>query len=149
MPIWFREEEEYYSTLLYCTAHWTWGIYEGSKSALDKDKLIFSKSADSPGPVCVLGSELFDEGIHVWEIEVSDVSVMWDLRMWVGISRGVEDKKDGLIQDPTVSPNPFCDSMLVFDERGELESSPSGKYCLEKHLSIGYGSGQNMWIPCR
>ena len=65
---------------------WTWGVFEPSSISISSDKLTVKRYKDSPDYSCALGSCIFDDGLHIWTIQVDNVNCMY-----LGIARGIEE----------------------------------------------------------
>ncbi len=136
MPDWFQKESLFYSSLVKLMNQWTWGSYDPNVRNLDQSKLLFSKREQAPdGCSCVLGSAVLGEGVHTWELLVSNVNMTW-----AGIARGVNETQ-GLSWEPTDSPSTSCEYILVMDEKGGLTKSPSAK-SQTIIPGVGFSSGQ-------
>ena len=87
-PGWFQTDLVHYMALEHKISSWTWGQHEAQNLVISEDRLEIVKEKDDPDYSCVLGSELFVEGVHRWMIQVRNVR-----NMWIGVARGVEGQQ--------------------------------------------------------
>ncbi len=82
---WMQGDFAYYVGLEPVESHWTWGLHEEHNLTISSDGLTVTKKSDSPDYSCVVGSEIFVDGVHRWTVQVRNVQAMW-----IGVARGVE-----------------------------------------------------------
>jgi hypothetical protein len=113
---------------------WTWGPCEPQNIVLSDDKLTArNKSGSGPDYSCALGSETFEDGTHVWEIEVKEVR-----SMWLGIARGVKEAS-GLGCSPCQRGDCLC-----FASGGGSQHSGFSPIVETVQSSSGFSSGSKV-----
>lgn len=139
-PCWFKKAVRFYASLKQQPTTWRWGPREPQNLELTADFCTVTKKRDSPDYSCVLGCSTFQEGIHAWNVLVENVS-----SMWVGISRGVEEK--GYLGSCPVGQGGQDDPdffLLAFHNRGITKTS--GNFDIKQTILLNYSycSGQKL-----
>jgi hypothetical protein len=129
-PKWFVDMVSRYEGLK--AVDWTWGACEPSSMTVSADKLTVKRSSSSPDYSCALGSQAFDEGVHIWSIRAENVT-----SMHIGIARGVEEG-DGL----GLSPGSTGKYMLALDNSSSELTTIGRGPSIQRISGTAFSSGK-------